>query len=438
MTHVCQSWRNVLLSIASLWTQIDFSNSTVSQQKAFVRRSGKQLLDMYHFLDDRDFIHTISITKQNLFRLQGLWITSMVRYLDQFLMAISVAAAPELKYLEIVNETTATEVDIKLPTIFRRQMPKLTNLVLLCIDTNFHGFDFPSLVRFKFETETEISVQDLTSLFERSPLLEFVDINLCYEFQQSTHPPHKRVCLATLQELKLGGAACTSGLLDHLTLPRCTTLMMDCANLGFLYQPVALIHPSSIDHLPVMRGITKAVAVPSLCAYSGPNGTLRLQRPEIFDSNYFTSYSPISVLHIKELVVGAVLNAPWKHAITGICDTFKVLSELEDLTIVSCVAKPFFTSLGTTVDSRILLPGLRRLSVYVGFRDLDIPSLIRSAKARKEHSRLLEEVTVVWEEDPGAGVLQVVEPLREFVGELTLRVGEAPELPWNDDLDNEY
>ena len=39
--------------------------------------------------------------------------------------------------------------------------------------------------------------------------------------------------------------------------------------------PAAQIHPSSIDHLPVTRGITKAVAIPNACILSGKNGNLR-------------------------------------------------------------------------------------------------------------------------------------------------------------------
>jgi hypothetical protein len=53
MTHVCRSWRNVLLSTPSLWTQIDFSMSTKSQQaEGFLRRSGNQPLDIYQYLED--------------------------------------------------------------------------------------------------------------------------------------------------------------------------------------------------------------------------------------------------------------------------------------------------------------------------------------------------------------------------------------------------
>jgi len=42
-------------------------------------------------------------------------------------------------------------------------------------------------------------------------------------------------------------------------------------------------------------------------------------------------------------------------------------------------------------------------------------------------------VIVVWEKDPGAVVREEVESLREFVGELVHRVGEAPKLFWRGD-----
>lgn len=68
--------------------------------------------------------------------------------------------------------------------------------------------------------------------------------------------------------------------------------------------PAARIHPSSIDHLSVMKGITKAVTIPNSCILSGPNGTLRFFCPDMtrdkFDAEFFTSFSLISATEIKE------------------------------------------------------------------------------------------------------------------------------------------
>ena len=185
--------------------------------------------------------------------------------------------------------------------------------------------------------------------------------------------------------------------------------------------------------------------MPYSCVFSGPNGNLRFwcfEARKDFDSDFFTSFSPISVLQIRELWVGQTAgdaffgpDKPWKQTTAGVCGAFTVLTEVEDLTIVSCETKLFFTTLGMTVDSGMLLPRLRRLTVYVGFWDLDVSTLIRCAKARKGHSLPLGEVTVVWEKDPVVDVVQEVESLREFVGELAHRVGEAPKLSWKDDGD---
>ena len=69
--------------------------------------------------------------------------------------------------------------------------------------------------------------------------------------------------------------------------------------------PTPQIHPPSIDHLPVTRGITKAVAMPNLCVLSGPDVNLRFWCFEgtrrKFDAEFFTSFSPISTLRIREL-----------------------------------------------------------------------------------------------------------------------------------------
>jgi len=123
----------------------------------------------------------------------------------------------------------------------------------------------------------------------------------------------------------------------------------------------------------------------------------------------------------------------WKQTAPGLRGSFGVLKDVEGLTVVCCKMEPFFQTLGETVNGGILLPALQRLTVYVGCGDVDIPALIQCTKARKEHFRPLGEVTVVWERDPEAGVRDEVESLREFVGELVHRVGEAPKLFWRGD-----
>jgi len=446
MTHVCRSWRNVLLSTPSLWTQIDFSMSSNSQQaEGFLRRSGNQLLDIHQYLEDDDHVEPfLSTTFHNVFRLQRLSITSSLPYLKRLLENF-LAPGPELEYLEIANDANVTEEDIKLPKIFGGRLPKLTSLSLYSLRTNLRDFNFPSLTRFTFETGTKISVQDLTSFFARCPLLEFIQISLSYTPQPPTAPPRRRVCLFALQELRFDQTASTTGLLDHLILPQCTEVMLKGQFTGAVFNsygnPAARIHPSSIDHLPVTRGITKAIAMPHSCVLSGPNGNLRFwcfdTTRRNFDAEFFTSFSPISVSEIRELWVGQSTESYprtsrklWKQTTARIHGTFGVLTKVEDLTIINCETEPFFTTLGSTVDDGILLPGLRRLTIYAGCGDLDISALTRCAETRKEHSRPLLEVTLVWEEEPGADFIQEVELLREFVGELIYRIGETPKLSW--------
>jgi len=444
MTHVCRSWRNLLLSTPSLWTQIDFSMSTESQQADFLRRSGNQPLDIYQLLENQDHVEPfLSITLHNLFRLRELSITSFLPHLERLLRNFS-SSAPELKYLEIENERDMTQMDIKLPKIFGGRMPKLTSLSLCSIRTNLRDLNFPTLTRFSFETGTNISVRDLTSFFERSPSLEFIQISLSYRSQPPTPPPRRRLCLAALRELRLDQIACTTGLLDHLILPKCTEVMLRGQFTGEIFDafgdPAAQIHPSSIDHLPVTRGITKAVAIPRSCSFSGPNGNLTFgYTREYFDADYFASFSPISVLQIRGLWVGQRTESwynskprPWKQTAGGVHSAFEVLTKVEDLTIVSCETEPFFATLGATVDGGVLLPGLQRLTVYVGCGDLNVSALTRCVETRGEHSHPLGEVTVVWEEDPGVDVMQEVESLGVFVGKLIHRVGETPQLGWRD------
>ena len=444
MTHVCRSWRNVLLSTPTLWTRIDFSTSESKQAEGFLGRSRRQLLDIHQFFESEEHVEPfLSATLRNTYRLQRLEITSYLPHLDRVLTRFT-RPAPELKHLYIGNEPGITNKDMRLPnSIFDGQLPKLMSLTFCHLHTDLRSFSFPSLTRFDFKTGTMISIGNLTSFFERCPLLEFIRIRLSYMPQPPIPPPRRRVCLATLKELRFDETACSCGLLDHLTLPNCTEVGLNgmFADEGFgNYRFLAMrIHPSSIDHLPVTRGITKAVAMPNACILSGPNGNIRFRcldetHGELY-AEFFTSFAPISLLEVRELWVGSsdtdplgTDRSPWGQTAIGVRGVFRALRKVEDLTIVSCQTKPFFSTLRTAADDRTLLLGLRRLTIFVGCGDLDVLALIRCAKARKEHSRSLAEVTVVFEKEPGADLVEALESLREFVGELVYRVGKTPEL----------
>jgi len=416
------------------------------QAKGFLGRSGNQLLDIHQFLEDDDHVEPfLSTTLRNIHRVRRLDIVSFLWHLERTLVWFT-EPAPKLEHLEITNDPNITDRDMNLHnTIFGGRLPKLTNLSLHYLRTNLRGFDFPSLTRFFFTTGTKISVRDLASFFERCPSLELIHISLSYSPQPPVAPPRKRIRLAALKELRFDQTASTSGLLDHLVLPKCTELMLKGQFTGEILNqygsPAARIHPSSVDHISAMRGITKATAMPNSCILSGPGGNLRFWCFEgtrgKFDAGFFTSFSPISISEIRELWVGQPVEShsrasqrPWKQTTAGVRGVFEVLTKLEDLTVVNCETEPFFAILGAAVDDGLLLHGLRRLTIYVGCGDLNAPALMQCAKARKEHSRPFMEVIVVFEKEPGAGVIQEVDSIGEFVGKLIYRVGKTPKLTW--------
>ena len=351
-----------------------------------------------------------------------------------------------LEHLEITNDPNITDEDMEFPsTIFGGRLPKLTSLTLHFLFTDLCGFNFPSLTQFTFTTGTKTSIQNLKSFFERCPLIEFIKLHLDYTPEPPVAPPRKRVRLAVLKELRFDQTASASGLLDHLILPKCTEIMLKGLFTGETLDhwgsPAARIHPSSIDHLPVTRGITRAVAMPSSCIFSGPNGNIRFWcfdwTRRDFDAEFFTSFSPISTLGIRELWVGrsaisyfSLGPRPWKQTAAGVRGAFDVLANVEDLTIASCETEPIFAALDTTTGDGVLLPVLRRLTIYVGCGDLDVPALVRCAKARKEHSRPLGMVTIVLEEVATEHLIREVESLREFIVDVNHRVGMVPTLIW--------
>jgi len=435
MTHVCRSWRNVLLSTPSLWTQIDFSQSPRSlQARGFISRSGEEPLHIrQHYEQDGHAEPFLSITLHSMPRVRRLDIYSYHPYFEGLLEYLSVPA-PVLEYLDITNEPTQVEKDIVLPKVFGGRFPKLTSLSLHHLHTDLRGFNPPSLTRFSFATSTDTSIRNLTSFFERCPLLEFIRLRFYFTPEPPELPPKKRVRLAALKKLKFDQMASTSGLLDYLTLPKCVEMALKGEFTGEEFNKygdrTARIHPSSIGHLPVMRGITKAVVMRNSCVLSGPNGSLKLffdETRDNFDAEFFTSLSPISVLDIRELWVAVNSGRPFGHTSAGVRDALGVLMMVEDLNIVNCETVPFFSALGVASDDGIILPRLQRLTIYVGCKDLDIPALIHCMRARNECSEPLG-VTLVFEGKPEADLVERLEALRELVGELIYRVGRASKL----------
>ena len=445
MTHVCRSWRNALLSTPSLWTQIDFSTYESKQAEGFLNRSGEQLLDIYQaFISEEDTEPFLSTTLPNTHRLQRLEIASYLPDLESVLKRFT-RPAPELECLEITNAIDITDRDMGFhSTIFEGRFPKLLSLSLHWLHMNLPSFSFPSLKRFNFMTGTNIPVERLTSFLERHPLLEYIQISVPCVVVGLPAPPRKRVQLDALKELRFNELACSSGLLNHLSLPKCTEVVLEGLFTGAEFDdngcPAARVHPSSIDHLPVTRGITKAVAMPISCILSGPGGNLRFWcfrgTRENFDAEFFTSFSPISVSEIRELWVGhrdrsSTSPRPWEQTPAGVRGAFGVLTKVEDLTIVNCDTMPFFSTLGATVDGGVLLPRLRKLTIYVGRGDLDVSALIQCAEARKEHFQPIGEVVVVFEDEPEGDFVEGAQLLRAFVGGLIYRVGQAPRTTWD-------
>lgn len=109
-----------------------------------------------------------------------------------------------------------------------------------------------------------------------------------------------------------------------------------------------------------------------------------------------------------------------------------MLTRVEDLVIINGRTGPFFSTLGQTTDNGLLLPELRKLTVYVGCRRMDHSALAQCIKARSEHFQPLGEVTIIFPKEPEDCMVNGVESVREFVEKLMWRVGEDedPKLYW--------
>jgi len=181
-------------------------------------------------------------------------------------------------------------------------------------------------------------------------------------------------------------------------------------------------------------GITKAVTIPGSFTLSGPNGNPRFwcfgKTCGIFDTELFVSSSSIPVLEIRESWVGQYTISHIDTSRTfweqdDIDDAFRVLTKVEDLAFVGCKMEPFF-GLSEWQWAIVL-----SFPTYGGpLSSLDVPGFIPMRESKEGMFQPTRGSFPVFEKEPGSGLVQGVEVLRDFVGELICRIGKAPRLFW--------
>jgi len=143
------------------------------------------------------------------------------------------------------------------------------------------------------------------------------------------------------------------------------------------------------------------VVMEGSCTFSGPSGNLSFrwfqETHEDIDAHFSASFSQISVLQIREFRNGrrttygsSNKHTSWKqNAVVLHCGAFEELTDVEGLTIVCCKMEPFPQTLAETVDGIIHLSGLQKLTVYVGYGDMEVSALMQCKRTRKERFRPL-------------------------------------------------
>ena len=277
MTHVCRAWREVLVSQASLWT--DIGGMDPNKAEVYLERSKFSPINLSLYRDHEYYHHgsrcdpLYRIIPHTVERLKSLTIDGSPRNIQDITICLS-RPAPLLEYLSIVGQRIYGQRLHHSPTsaLFGKDLPSLRRLHLEYVCTELHWRNMVNLTSFTLVYASPVSVRQILDFFESAPRL--CKVKLDSTIQTSGADNGRLVSLACLKKMEaIGGGS--SLLLGCLLIPIGARLT---AWVELPSPPTEGNPPRFLDNLKNLHGFTvihlsncELDSDPSL-RFSGPNG----------------------------------------------------------------------------------------------------------------------------------------------------------------------
>ena len=441
LTHVCHSWRDVLISCSSLWTTLDLVN--VEKTRTYIERSKASPLRI-HLYEDRDdganyLYDAFSLVIPHIPRLKSLVIDADVfpDILEHFRCHV-----PFLERLSVDIAARYLDRDSRL---FDGDLPSLRELALRGVGVRLPWNNMANLRVLELAAcPPGNDVTRLLDLFESSPLLQRVEL-LGSIPKSSNAPPERIVPLPHLTNLGIHADRPHSILLNHLRVPTGASVSQWFYFGGTKsplldYLPAPSTNLMNISHTTTVK--LRFDSKEKFVKLSGPSGNLNVfahwnDRETIpsyvMDRRILRSLNASIFSTVRELSISEYMHP--NPTDVNKCPVFQTLSSTENLrtlVLTRCNVKPFILALnpGKDLSKLVLCPNLEELVLRVKSRDqLYIKRPIRMAENQASRGTRLSSITIT---SPGEIVTEKeVLRLRRFVIRVEIRADDASNA-WDD------
>ena len=383
LTHVCRSWREIFISHASLWTNLDCT--VFDKTRVYLKRSKTSPLDIY--LDEEDFLNdAFLLTVPHLNRLGSLFLSGPPDALPRLIKYLG-SPSPLLRKLSL--SVDGSEEVVLQDTFFGGDLSSLRELRLDGVITNLAWENMSNLGTFVLlnVSADKISVTQLLNFFERAPLLHSIRLQAALP-SSSNAPPGRVVPLPNLKYLIIIALRLHTTLLNHLLIPT-GAMITQAFPFTDTKSPILFQLPKDLRNLQNISNVTSiSIRFDSgpLLLFEGPSGGHKIICIWKGQGRISTNIGPQVIRSLDAFGVSAVEKLTITHwqftspsvAVdkSPIYRILHLMNSLRTLTLTACLNRPFVLALNPkknplewsyapSLSSSLYMPKGRSCSVLV-------------------------------------------------------------------------
>ena len=443
LTHVCRAWRELFISLASLWT--DFRCVDADKTRSYLERSKSAPISLRLERPAGLFWNDpfLEVAPHIVSRLKNLIVQTAPHHLQGITQHL-VHPAPLLEAILINGRHRGARFTPTLTAeLFDRDLSSLRQLYLLSVNTPLPWRNMSNLTSFSLGYTSDVSIGQIIDFLESAPRLIKVELHFAAPTPGAHAQSRRSVTLAHLRRLTISGSQRPSSLLDHFVIPV-------GANVSTVFSSPG---PNIDDHLPTsfenLRNFSHFTKILLLykpnhpyaplasIRFIGPSGqvsiasscpapdamfvvprslarfdTSKTQCLEIIGSD-FTTELHLALLPLKDLRTLIISRS---------CDTG---------TFLLAIHPPF------SPDGSIVCPKLEEL-IFSNYDRFDIDGMVEVAEARASEGAPLKLVEIVSCGEPVSA--EGVAELLKYVSRVetrTVTIDEGDDDSFDEDSDEE-
>ena len=444
MSHVCRSWRKLLIARPSLWVRLDCANT--DKTRVYIERSKSSPLELSLYKNGYTnhlnyVVDAILLVVPHISRLEYLSINGSEAL--QILAPHLSCPIPLLRELAITSDSNCRPTPVLDTMLFNCDLSSLCSLTLVGFVTHLPWKNLSQLTTFVLylgrTLEDKISITQLLDFLEGARHLRDITLRH-FLITMSNAPPGRVVSLPCLKTFTIEAEGQVHPvLLDHLSIPAGASLSMEFVFYGD-ESPFPDLLPKALENLGNISPISSVDLFfddfDKRVRLDGPNGGLHmfgdwrdlvgvprftvdhriLQSLSCFD---LSGTQRLAIMGYESPTVDAVDNSAPYHILSH-------MKDLRTLTLTRCNNLSFILTLNPDQNPLkcALCPKLEELVLYVkGLESFNIKELMSMAQERASAGMKLASLTVVGlgELLPGREVFK----LREYIPHVDYKVGET-------------